>query len=456
MTKIDLETIIPNILENVDFHNYLINEGYSIIKNTSNKIQQSYFKETISFNEIIYISLVDGKEKYFSASFGDSGNLITFVKNRIELDGTYDTFNPKKNNIIEACKKLLLYLNDSSIKNEKSKLTNIDPNSFKEFQKKTFTHFYEAEAIYYTNFLNKKGVSNDTIYDLSFVNKIFNTVGLYHKDKSYEVVNTAFPLYNINLKEVGLVNYNTISVRDNQEEDIILPVASSDLKKGFWISNVNKDHGTVKTRLTVVDTPIEALSHFEIFNNDRVYLSFFEKNEKAFEIILRLIENHNANLFLSSSVNIENIIFEFRLIIFILSKTHPVNFLIENNNHINLEIKTCPELKLFTERIQKFNNKLINGVLSSLGRKATTYLENEIIKGSKIGSDTLVFKIPKTLQVLYGVSKLLTSTFEIKTGLITEKSNKFNWEKLALNNKNKTFAELVKAAEVFGFKNINY
>lgn len=443
MTSIDLKTIIPNILEHVSFHNYLINEHYNVVEHASGTLRKAYYKETLHFKDIIYLSLVEGKDTFYSLSFGDTGDIITFVKNRIEIDGTYNEFNPKKNNIIEACKKLLLYLNDHSESQEKIQLTTIESSSFKAFQKQTFTQFYNVEEIYNTEYLNKKGISNETIHSIYFANKIFNTIGLYYNGTSHDVINTTFPIYDLKDNEVGLINMNTIALA-GVEEDITVPVTSSNIKKGFWISNKIKEHKSIKTKLTLVDNPIEALSHCQAFDNQRLYISFFEKSEKVFDVIYNLIQNHSANLFLASNVSLNNLIFELRLLIHIIGKEHDIEFNIETPTTVNIRLKNSKHIKLFTERIQRINNRIIKDVLSSLGDTSRHLVHQDIIKASKTEHQTLTFKIPKNLQMLYEISKIIVSTFECQVGIVTEKSTQFSWQNLSEDTK------------ILSFKNINY
>lgn len=457
MTKVDLKLIIPNILNSVNFDKYLLSQGYSLIENTSDSTKRSYYKDNINFNEIVYLFNVNDQTQYYSANLSDSGNIIDFVKNRIEIDGTYVKFNPKKNNIIESCKKLLQFLNNTNENTEKEFLNTVDTHEFLAFQKKSFTHFHNAETIYNIDFLKNKGIHKNTINKPFFKNNIYNTVGIYHNNETYDVINTAFPLYNTNLKQVGLVNYNVLEFENSQQEDIIDFVNGSDINRGFWLSDImSSNHEKVK--ITLVEDPIEALSHYQLYKENRTYLSFFNKSEKTLDIIYKLVSENQAYLYLSSDVSLDSMIFELRVIIYITSKTFPINFVIENNSTIEFTVQTTKDLKMFTDRIKRLNNKIISGVIKSLGSKSASYLANEIIKASKINDNTILVKIPKTLQILYEISKIIVNTYVTKTPLITEKSTGFSWSSLNTKSKeNQTDVEqLIEANEIFGFKNINY
>lgn len=461
MTKIDLEQIIPSIIEKANFQHYLLSEGYSVIENVSNSNQKRFYKDSLNFKEIISLVNVNGTVKFFSSTLGDEGDIIVFVKNRIEIDGTYNEFTLKKNNIIEACKKLLKYLNQLEKKPKKEKLEPIDIVSYKELQKTTFTGFYEAKSIYNTTFLESKGIQKKTISSELFRDKIFNTEGLFYGDKSYDIINTAFALYDLNNKEKGLVNYNSITskkdwlIKDNQ--DIIEAVSGSDLKSSFWISNdIDRAHKTTKNKLTLVDSPIEALAHYQIYKEDRIYFSFFHKSEKSYDIINNLVQEKEANIYLASNLTLENLVFELRLILAILNKEHPIEFLAETGTTVDFVITPNEHLKIFTERIQRLNNKLINEVISTLGKTSSRLLDDEIIKASMNKDKKILIKIPKSLQVLYQISKIMLDTFKTNVGIVTEKSKVFSWNTLSVKTKNEPLEGIIEAAEIFGFKNISY
>jgi len=455
MTKIDLNTIIPNLLANVDFHHYLLTENYNVVENVSYDKAIVYHKEDILFEEMVYITSVDGQQNYYSSTFTDSGNLIDFVKNRIEIDGTYEEFNPKKNNLIEACKKLLLFLNNVDLNNADSfDLKSIKQTDFLELQKKTYTYFYEALPISNFKYLKSKGITEDAILHPYFLGKIYNTTGLSYDDKSYDIINTSFPLYNETNKEIGLSIMNSITLEDEGEEDITLIVPGSDDKKGFWISNKVQSDMRSKPKLTLVDDPIEALSHFQIYDEERLYLSFFSKTEKAFDVIYSLIKKHNANFYLSSNVTLDNIIYDLRLILYVLGKDHSISFKIEHSNSIEITIKNSPHLKMFMERTERINNRIIKGVISALGNNSKYLLENDIIRASRESEDTFAFRIPKSLQMLYETTKNIVSTFPSNVGIITEKSTLFSWQELSVKHPKQSVEKLIKDTEIFGFKNI--
>lgn len=460
MTSISLDTLIPKILSSVSFHSYLLYEDYNIIENTSDNTQTAYHKTTNYFDDIVYLKSIKDREVYYSPSFEDSGDIIEFVTNRIELDESYESFEPNKNNVIEACKKLLIYLDANSQSQRKLKLDNIDSVLFEKFKKTTFTKLYKAKPIFNFDFLNKKGISQSTTQDDIFEGKIYSTEGLFFRDESLEVINTSFPLFNLNHIEVGLINMNSV-VYDDIEEEIITEAKSSDIEKGFWISNNIKNHINKKTRLTLVDSPIEALAHYQVSAETRTYLSFHKRSEKTFDVIYNLIKKYNANLHLSSSISIENMIFELRLLIYFLQKKYPISFVMETNSFIDISIKhdknIAPELKDFVERITRYNKKMINSVLQNLGNPSKRYLNNKIIKGFTIPeTQNSVFKAPKTLQGIHELTKIIVKTFPSKIGIVSEKPQYINWVNMNMKHQGQNIVDLIETAEVFGFKNINY
>ncbi len=79
---INLNEIIPKIIENVSFVQYLEKNGYK--KKKSNLDQYYCYKKDYDYIEdTIFLSKIENQEAYFSLSFKDKGNIIDFVKNRI-------------------------------------------------------------------------------------------------------------------------------------------------------------------------------------------------------------------------------------------------------------------------------------------------------------------------------------------------------------------------------------
>lgn len=451
MTKIDLKTIIPIILQNIDFNSYLIGEGYIYVASRSTDKLSVYEKDDV-FKEIIFITKPGDIEEFYSSTFKDSGNIIAFVKNRIEIDGTYDSFNPKKNNLIEACKKLIFFKSNKSVPFNRY-LDSINKSDFIKFQNKTFTYYYDATPIIHTNFLNDHGIIDSTINSPFFKNRIYNTSGLYYNDKNYDVQNTVFPIYDLKNKETGLVLMNTIidSANNDISENITHIVPTSDDKKGFWSSNNFKTTQRSKTRITLVDSPIEALSHYQIYEHERLYIAFFTKSEKAIEVIYKLATDNFANVHFAKNINVENLIYELRIILYFLSKKYDLGFERENENNIQIRINSDKHAKTFMQRIQRINHRIVSGVIKTLGDSSKPMLENDIIRASKDGKHIL-FNIPRNMQMLYEITKNLVATYQIDTGLIVEKSTNFTWNELNKKHPKVSIDTLLKD-KIFGFSN---
>lgn len=434
MTKIELKTIIPKLLETINFQTYLLDQNYTLVDNVSNDSVLVFFKQDILFEETLYLTTVNGRVEYFSSTYRDKGHLIEFVKNRIEIEGSYSWWNPKSNNLIEACKKLLFYINQNNARHLSNEIdAATDSDAFFDLQQRSFTYFYDAKALFFTDFLQDKGIDLKTLNHSQFKGKLFNTQGLFYKDANYDIINTAFALYNLNLREVGLTITNSIKEEEGEEQEIDFIVPGSD-PQGFWLSNDARKDTRSKVKLTLVDSPFEALAHWQIYSQERLYLCFGQKNEKNFDLLYNMMQKYQANIYLASEVKLEHFIYELKFVLFLIGKHFPVSFNMEHSSYVELFVDDCKELKALTERFTRLNNKIINGVFTTLGEHSKRILEKDIIRASKTNNGIL-FKVPKNLQMLYETNKNLINSFPIKNGIAIEKSTQFSW--LDLNTKYK-------------------
>ncbi|MEM1003251.1 MAG: hypothetical protein AAGH46_11445, partial [Bacteroidota bacterium] len=89
MSYADLSKVIPQILKSVRFHDYLLFKNYKFLKDKTFKGLQCYKKDSDEFDDIIYVGHVGKEETYYSVHYNDKGNIIDFVKNRIEIETTW-------------------------------------------------------------------------------------------------------------------------------------------------------------------------------------------------------------------------------------------------------------------------------------------------------------------------------------------------------------------------------
>ena len=174
MAFANLVDIIPVILENVSFKEYLLNTGYRNLPNKNIKGFECFSKKNnILDDDVIFIGFYNNKEIYYSLLFNDTGNILDFVKNRIELDNEYEIFEPNKDHLIEACRKLIAYIN---IEGETKQKNDTKTNSEDVFvlQKESFTKFHNAAFIYNYEYLNEFNITEKTINSPVFKNKIYN------------------------------------------------------------------------------------------------------------------------------------------------------------------------------------------------------------------------------------------------------------------------------------------
>ena len=109
MAFASLENIIPKILKNVNFEEYLLANKYNLLTNRNIKGFKCYSKKSdILGDDVVFIGNQKNVEVFYSLLFNDSGNILDFVKNRIEFENDYEKFETNKDHLIEDCKKLVL------------------------------------------------------------------------------------------------------------------------------------------------------------------------------------------------------------------------------------------------------------------------------------------------------------------------------------------------------------
>ena len=80
MAFANLIDIIPIILENISFKEYLLNNGYKSLPNKNIKGFECFLKRNnILDDDVIFVGLSLDSELYYSILFNDYGNIVDFV-----------------------------------------------------------------------------------------------------------------------------------------------------------------------------------------------------------------------------------------------------------------------------------------------------------------------------------------------------------------------------------------
>lgn len=438
MAFANLIDIIPIILENISFKEYLLNNGYKSLPNKNIKGFECFSKRNnILDDDVIFVGLYNNKELYYSLLFNDSGNILDFVKNRIEFDNEYELFEPNKDHLIEACKKLITYINTEGETKGKYDYVTKSEDLFT-LQKESFTKFHNAEFIYDYEYLSEFNITEKTINNPVFKNKIFNTRGLLYNDQKLNVVNTAYPLYTFNNKECGLYFENIITNKKKEEISFFAP---NSIKSGVWISNNFDEVETYvslnskvktkknKTKVTIVSSPKDALAHFSSMKENRMYVALFEEDERTYSHIKEIIKNENGVLYLASNISVSNFIREIKIIISFLD--NQINMINETYEYIILEIEKENE-RYFDKLLKliKGNNSLkLDQIIKTLGNTSKEHLSKDLILASLNENQNLILKVPKNFKTLYQFEKILLNTFSYPFGIIIEKPMYLNWIK---------------------------
>jgi hypothetical protein len=439
MAFLSLNDIIPKILEVVNFEEYLLHDGYIFMPNKKIKGFEAFVKKNLMIeDEVIFLGYnTDNQtEIYYSMLFNDQGNIIDFVKNRIEFDNTYETFEPTKDSLIEACKKLVEYIN---IKGEKKDKINLETKTedFYLLKKETFSLYYKARKVYDFDFLNHYKIPASTIEHPIFLNCIYNTNGFITNGiTANDTVNMAYPLIDENKKECGFFFENLIR---NQEKklEIISFFAPGSLKSGLWISNKLENTSATNAKITLVSNPKEALAHFSYLKENRLYIAPFDIDESTYAHINSLLNRYHSSIYLASDVSVPNFIAEIKIVISVINAKKQIDlfsFEKEFYDHIVIKLNVGGTsfdddiIENFMNRIKRHNASKISTIKTILGNKAINHLQNDLIVPKFDQQQNIVFKIPKNLNSLYNIEQFIIKSFAFSNFYI-EKPMHFSWTK---------------------------
>ncbi|POS00918.1 hypothetical protein Q361_11721 [Flavobacterium croceum DSM 17960] len=452
MVAIKLNEIIPKIIKHCDFEKYLTKNGYVKTQRNLPDGAIAFYEKNMGFvNDTILLSNIEGKTTYYSMSFKDKGDIINFVTNRIELLEPYFFFDADKDNLIEACKKLIAFISEQDSDIPDTALSqSITQQQFKNIVKNAFTAYYNAkDDIFSYEVFDYFNISAETIQDAVFVNKIFSTVGLKINQKLYNSVNISFPIYDIDDNECGLHSINVIEFEEGNQKIIDFFVPGAD-KTGIWHSEAPEQFVNATTKVTIVNSPIEALAHSDYCGDKRYYISIYDINQSTIEIIKKKLKQFNYyNIYLSLSIENINFDKEIKLLSYLLDINIKFNHNYNNTFSIVIDKAHEKEYLDMIKEIKNINNDIIQYSLNALGRSSNTYLENLIITVSTDASDNLLINVPKNYKTFYKIETALCKIFNKKTTIIIEKPKYMNWvNQNKFGNRIANFTELVEKNEI--------
>jgi len=427
---LSLQDVIPKIIKNINFAQYLSDNGYQLLKDKKVKGFLCFSKK----NELLGEDLVflgnhkSGEEMYYSMLFNDQGNIIDFVKNRIEFDNDYETFAPTKDHMIETIRKLVAYINANG-ENERITDSGTTDQDIENLKQNTFTTYYNAEPIFDTKYLETYNIKKSIINHEIFKNTIYNTRGLIINEEQLDVINTVFPLLNESGKECGLYFENHVEKKKGSSvEGSIDFFAPGTIETGIWFSNNLPTYKTSNSKVTIVNNPKDALAHFSYLRENRYYLAVFKKDETTYSHIKSVLNRQRSHLYLAGNVSIQNFVEEIKIIINILPNN--IEFVKEHYDHIlvNFDKEEQPYFEKILKLMQKNNVSKVEQVISTLGKDCKPHLKNDLFMPSNIEGSLLV-KVPKNLKTMYYFQQILIKTFPSQYNIVIEKPMYLDWTK---------------------------
>lgn len=422
-----LEDVIPKILKNINFKQYLLDNDYQLLANKNIKGFQCYSKKgnLLLEDDIVFIGHHNNVDIYYSSLFNDFGDIIDFVKNRIELENDYETFAPNKDHFIEAVKKLVYYINEKGENDFKNEIETTSED-LQNLKRNTFTTYYKCVPIFDTKYLEEYKIEKNIITHPIFQNTIYNTRGLLYNDEQLDIINTAFPLFNEGGKECGLYFENLIEKKKAAGANISF-FAPGTIETGLWFSNNFLVDKKFKTKVTVVNNPKDALAHFAHLKENRFYVATFKTDQTTYEHLKSVLFRKRSNLYLAGNVSIANFVEEIKIIIEMLDSK--ITFVKENYDTILIEIDKTEQnhFDKLLKLIRKNNTAKYEQIIKTLGDESKKHLQNDLIMPNQDSEQNIIIKVPKNFKTLYYFEQILIKTFPAPFDIIIEKPMYLDW-----------------------------
>lgn len=414
MAHTKLNDIIPILIKKINIDSILLQKGYTYApeKNVDNLLH--FTKQTKKFSENIYIGYIDGIQHFYSPTYKDQGNIITFIMNRVDKDPDYNdekgTFNPYQNNLVETIKILKILLIEKELKKTKLEYNNISSIDFDNTLSNFFTLSFYAKPLFYYDFLEKENIQKDTANYYLFENKIFNVKNMV-SNKETDPYLLCFPLY-LNNKECGLQFSGTIAGPNLKKKDIDI-YASNSNKSGIWYSNRMKLVKLEKEIICIVSNPKEALAHYQYFKKDRSYICLNELDAISIKALKNRVNRRNYEFHLALNSEIKEISKEIKIIINFHKELQGYTFIQETDKYLTIKLveSNISIFKKFLNQIKEFNDFIVKNSIDTLGDWSKVYVSDSIIKLNKMPDGSFIIKIPQNKKSLFYFTRIMTRLY---------------------------------------------
>ncbi len=434
-----LHDVIPKILASASFHDYLLHNQYELDPEREMSGLPCYILKDRKgkIDDVVYLAKGPRYVYFYSYEGHDSGSIVDFVRNRIERRSDEQPFNPYRDSLIEACQHLLEFMasqkfaSDFDIKGTPDVLESLTERAYS-------LYFYLSEAPY-EPFFSHYGIQLGTVDSPPFKGRIFSNKGLKIDDLNLpNTTNTIFPLYNYKMEEQGLWYFNILQSIGQEREEINFSGMFSD-DDSFWMSN--KISGSQKVvRMTLVDTPLEALSHYQYHkgkNEDvgyRRYISFKNINDESLFQFGKLLEQNPFRLILSSSATLEGLSNELRMVSYVVSRSYNVQLLHMGKETIqlllDLDLQKESEKERFValkKKVDFFNKYYVVSTAKALGPSSKVFLSKNLINLNMNENEGLILQFPNNVKTLYHVIRYLIIVFPVSMKVDIEKPLHKSW-----------------------------
>jgi hypothetical protein len=384
------------------------------------------YKGKPGLDQVIIYKNAAGEYQYFNrADDRDKGDVISFIKNRIEnprVDGIRAT--PGKNiwaSVIENAKNFLnlppAQRNTSpQLQQRIEPMQRGDAPPLPDFLRNT-------TPLTDTRYLNGRGITNETLASPLFEGRILNHVhvGTGRDGQSYKYTNTAFP----QLVKDAIVGLEIKAERFKGQ------AADSLNSSALWLSNAN----TKTTTLVVGESAIDAHSHYQLKQpTNALYASTSgQLTDNKVAEIKRLVENNALKTVkLAFDNNLEGHLFDTRLITGLARPGTPMGIERTQPSIITVAVYSVqdePVSKLHRD-IKAYNSQVTEGYRKLAGQDvvaAPPALDAEFIKAGRVGDHSYQFHVPKRSEALAAFNQALIGAFPMVAKLELDKSKANDW-----------------------------
>lgn len=435
MSTIKLNDIIPKLLKHFPFEKYIVSIGYERNKSADTGSFKGYIKKRKDkVEDIVFISFIADAHYFYSFNHKDHGNAIEFVKNRIDKNEAIQS----ASSMIEACKKMLIYMNETGEERSQSIDNEIDKGNLFHFLQTPFTSYYKVNKLHDYSYFETLGINSEVVNHPLFDGTIFNSTGIGLKGKTLNVTNACFIMQDLNEKECG-INYSNFlfDEKNDTKQEINIYSNFSEKNKGLWFSNtLSFTKGRNKSETILVNHPAEAVAHFYINQELVNYCSFFEKiNVENINAIYKHTVKHSLKLKIATPNTKEAYLGDIQLYLSFIKDDH-IEYIGIDENILTIKIH-----KYFTNKdkllkllkgVERFNKNYLTKNISMLGNSVKFFIKKDIITRNQTEKD-IELKIPYTYKHLEGISNAILKAYP--TDYITkfEKTEFIHWRNASQN-----------------------